>query len=98
MAVARVYTVDLGGSNGTGIAIGTGGASGTEYVLLYGASAEDFDVSAIRVATYSAASASYPSNGTITWRLRKVSGASSATLVGTATAAPGGQSALTAQS
>jgi len=98
MSTARAYTVDVGGSNGTGIVIGTGGASATEYVLLYGASAEDFNVSAIRIATYSGASASYPSNGTITWRLRRVSGANTGILVGTATAAPTGQSTLAAQS
>lgn len=82
----------------TGISIGTGGVGGTEYVLMYGASAQDFNVSAIRVSTYSGASASYPSNGTITWRIRRVSGANVGILVGTGTAAAISQSTLAAQS
>jgi hypothetical protein len=65
---------------------------------MYGASAQDFNISAVRVSTYSGSSASYPSNGTITWRIRRVSSTNSATLVGTATAAPTGQSTLAAQS
>ena len=100
MAIGRVYNVDLGPANGTGIVIGSGGALGTEYVLMVGGTGAgvEFNVSAIRVATWSGASASYPSNGTITWRLRRVSGASTGTLVGTATAAAVGQSTTTAAS
>ena len=58
MAIARTYTVDSGQT--TGISIGTGGVAGTEYVLMYGYTTGEFNVSAIRVATYSGASASYP--------------------------------------
>jgi hypothetical protein len=96
MSVARSYTVDSGQT--TGISIGTGGTPGTEYVLMFGGTAEDFNISAIRVATYSGSSASYPSNGTITWRIRRVSSTNSATLAGTAVVNPTGQSTLTAQS
>jgi hypothetical protein len=96
MSIARVYNVDPGQT--TGISIGTGGSPGTEYVLMYGATAEDFNISAVRVATYSGSSASYPSNGTITWRLRRVSSTSTGILVGTGSANPTGQSTLAAQS
>ncbi len=96
MSVARAYNIDTGQT--TGISIGTGGVAGTEYVLLYGSSAQDFNVSAVRVSTYSGSSASYPSNGTITWRIRRVSSTNTGILVGTATAAPTGQSTLAAQS
>jgi len=96
MAVARVYTVDTNAS--TGISIGTGGATGTEQVLMYGTSAGEFNVSAIRVALYSLSSASYPSNGSITFRLRPVSGTLTGILVGTGTAEPIGQSATAASS
>ena len=88
MAVARTYNVDA--EQTTGISIGTGGVPGTEYVLMYGGSAGEFNVSAVRVSTYSGSSASYPSNGTITWRLRRVSSTSTGILAGTATfATPG---------
>ena len=96
MAVARVYTVDSNAS--TGISIGTGGASGTEYVLMYGVSTGEFNISAIRVALYSLSSASYPSNGSITFRLRPVSSTLSGILVGTGTAEPIGQSSTAALS
>jgi hypothetical protein len=96
MALARTYNVDSGVT--TGISIGTGGVPGTEYVLMYGATSGEFNISAVRVATYSGASASYPSNGTITWRLRRVSSTNSATLVGTGTAAPVSQSTTAAAS
>ena len=79
MAIGRVYNVDTGQT--TGISIGTGGVPGTEYVLLYGGSSSEFNISAVRVSTYSGSSASYPSNGTITWRIRRVSSTNSATLV-----------------
>ena len=96
MAIGRVYNVDV--NVATGIQIGTGGVPGTEYVIMYGQTASEFNVSAIRVATYSGSSASYPSNGTITWRLRRVSSTNSGILVGTATAAPVGQSTTAAVS
>jgi hypothetical protein len=97
MAIGRTYTVDLG-SNVVGISIGTGGVPGTEYVLMYGATSGEFNISAVRVATYSGSSASYPSNGTLTWRIRRVSSTNSAILVGTATAFPISQSTTAATS
>jgi hypothetical protein len=57
----------------TGIAVGST-TPGTEFVLMYGSTTQEFNVSAIRVGTYSGSSAYYPTNGTITWRLRRVSG------------------------
>ena len=96
MAVARTYVVDT--QQTTGISIGTGGVAGTEYVLLYGYTASEFNISAIRVATYSGSSASYPSNGTITWRLRRVSSTSTGILAGTASVNPTGQSTTAALS
>jgi len=96
VAIGRVYNVDSGQT--TGISIGTGGTAGSEFVLMYGATASEFNVSAVRVSTYSGSSASYPSNGTITWRIRRVSSTNSATLVGTATAAPISQSTTAALS
>ena len=96
MAVARVYNLDT--NSATGISIGTGGVSGTEYVLLYGGSAGEFNISAIRVALYSLASAAYPSNGSITFRLRPVASTSSGILVGTGTAEPISQSSTAATS
>ena len=98
MPTARAYNVDSGLA--TGIAIGTGGTPGTEYVVMYGSTgaAADYNISAVRVGTYSASSASYPSNGTITWRLRRVSGTATGTLVGTATAGNVGGTAVAAQS
>lgn len=96
MAIGRVYNVDSGQT--TGISIGTGGTPGSEFVLMYGSTANEFNISAVRVATYSGSSASYPSNGTITWRIRRVSSTSSATLAGTATAAPISQSTTAALS
>ena len=99
MSLARVYNVDL--NSATGVPIGSTNP-GTEFVLLYGAvnAGTEFNISAIRVGTYSGSSAFYPSNGTITWRLRKVSG----TLLpaggsgATATANPIGQSTNSAVS
>jgi hypothetical protein len=96
MAIGRVYNVDVNAVNGIGI--GTGGVPGTEYVILYGGTSSEYNVSAIRVATISLSGASYPSNGTITWRLRRVSGATGTIFVGTATAAAIGQSTTTATS
>ena len=73
MAVAKVFNVDT--QSATGIPIGST-TPGSEFVLMYGAvnAGTEFNISAIRVGTYSGASATYPSNGTLTWRLRKVSG------------------------
>jgi hypothetical protein len=98
VAIGRVYNVDIGPASGTGISIGTGGVAGVESVLMYGGAAGEFNISAIRVATVSLAGAFYPSNGTITWRIRRVSGTLSGTLVGTATASPIGQSTTAAAS
>lgn len=96
MAIGRTYNVDTGSS--TGIAIGTGGVAGTEWVLMVGGTTGEFNISAVRVSTFSNASSSYPSNGTITWRLRHVSGASTGILVGTGTAYPVSQSTTAALS
>ena len=96
MAIGRTYNIDTGQT--AGIAIGTGGTAGSEFVLMYGGTAGEFNVSAVRVGTYSGSSASYPSNGTITWRIRQVSSTKSATLAGTATAAPISQSTTAAAS
>ena len=96
MAVARVYNVD---SNlATGVSIGTGGISGSEFVLCYGASAGEFNISAVRIALYSLSSAAYPSNGSITFRLRPVSGANVGVIVGTGTAKAISQSSTAASS
>ena len=96
MALAKVFTVDAELVNG--IPVGTGGVPGTEYVAMYGQTAQEFNVSAVRVNTVSGSGAYYPSNGTITWRLRRVAGTNSGILVGTATANPIGQSTTAAQS
>ena len=98
MALARVYAVDS--NTATGISLGTGGVSGTEYVLMYGAIGAnlEFNISAIRIALYSLSSAAYPTNGSITFRLRPVSSTNTGILVGTGTARAIGQSASTAGS
>ena len=99
MAVSRVYNVDV--NSATGIPMGST-TPGVEFVALSGivTAGVEFDISAIRVGTYSASSANYPSNGTITWRLRKVSGGvlPAGGTTGTATAAPIGQSTNSAVS
>ena len=99
MSLARVYNVDL--NSATGVPIGSTNP-GTEFVLLYGAvnAGTEFNISAIRVGTYSGSSAYYPSNGSITWRLRKVSGSllPAGGSGGTATANPIGQSTNSAVS
>ena len=99
MAVARVYNVDT--NSATGITIGST-TPGTEFVLMYGivpATAE-YNVSAVRVGTYSGSSASYPSNGSVTFRLRRVSGSilPAGGSGGTGTAAPVSQSTLVSAS
>lgn len=96
MAIGRMYNVDV--NSVTGISIGTGGVPGTEYVLMYGATSGEFNISAVRVSTISNASASYPSNGTITWRIRRVSSTNTGILAGTATAYPISQSTTAASS
>jgi hypothetical protein len=97
VALARTYVVDSGQT--TGISIGTGGAGATEYVILYGGTAGEYNVSAVRVATYSGSSASYPSNGTLTWRLRGgMASTKSAILAGTAVVNPISQSTTAAAS
>ncbi len=98
MTLARVYNVDSNST--TGITIGST-TPGSEFPILWGSvpTTGEFNISAVRVATYSGSSASYPSNGTITFRLRRVSSTFSAGLQGgTGTAYPAGQSTMTAQS
>jgi hypothetical protein len=100
VATARTYNVDTNAA--TGITIGST-TPGSEFPILWGniTSTGEYNISAIRVGTYSGSSASYPSNGTITFRLRRIgTGATfSAGLQGaTATAAPVSQSTLAAQS
>ncbi len=96
MATARVYTVDTNLT--VGVSLGTGGITATEQVLMFGATSGEFNISAIRVALYSMSAASYPSNGSITFRLRTVSSTNSAILVGTGTAKPVSQSSTAALS
>ncbi len=99
MAIAKTFNVDT--NSATGIPIGST-TPGSEFVLMYGAvnAGTEFNISAIRVGTYSSSSSTYPNNGTITWRLRKVSG----TLLpaggsgATASASPIGQSTNSAVS
>ena len=98
MATARVYNVDCNSANG--ISIGTGGVSGTEYVLMFGGTGAgvEFNISAIRISLFSQANAAYPTNGSITFRLRPVSGANVTVLAGTGTATSISQSATAASS
>jgi hypothetical protein len=96
VALARTYNVDVALVNG--LPVGTGGVPGTEYVCLYGQTAQEFNVSAVRVNTVSGSGAFYPSNGTITWRLRRVAGATGTIMQSTATAYPISQSTTAAQS
>lgn len=101
MTLARVYNLDSGSS--TGITIGST-TPGSEFPLMYGQIASggsEFNISAIRVGTYSGSSAYYPTNGTITWRLRRIGAAatfSAGLQGGTAVMAPVGQSTTPAQS
>lgn len=102
MAVARVYTVDInqGTASVAGVFIGTGGLIGSETVVMYGqtpSATVEANISAVRIALNSGGStASYPTNGSITFRIRRVSGTPSGVLVGTATAQPVGQSQTSA--
>lgn len=100
MALARVYNVDVNttGANDPGINVGTGGVIGNENVLMYGATAGEFNISAIRIALYSKSNASYPTNGSITFRIRPVSSTNTGILVGTGTAKPISQSTTAAAS
>jgi hypothetical protein len=98
LAVARVYNVDSGAT--TGITIGST-TPGSEFPILWAQTTSEFNISAIRVGTYSGSSASYPSNGTITWRLRRITQAatfSAGLQGGTGTAASVGQSTTAAVS
>ena len=100
MTLARVYNIDSGAV--TGIVIGST-TPGSEFPLMYGqiGATSEFNISAIRVGTYSGSSAFYPSNGTITWRLRRVGAAatfSAGLQGGTAVVAPVGQSTTPALS
>lgn len=68
---------------------------------MYGAAPAgvEFNISAIRVSTISSAgAASYPSNGTITWRLRRVTGSNTTILAGTGVVNSISQSTTTAGS
>jgi len=99
LATSRNYNVDTGTTVGGWIPLGT--ASGTtEYALMYGAAAAnvDFNISAIRIAIASGGSASYPTNGSITFRLRRSTSTVSPVLAGTGTAAATGPGTITAQS
>jgi hypothetical protein len=98
VALARVYNVDS--NSATGIIIGST-TPGSEFPILWASTTSEFNISAIRVGTYSGSSASYPSNGTITWRLRRVGQAatfSAGLQGGTGLAAPIGQSTTAAVS
>ena len=99
MAVARVYNVDTGTTDAGWIPLNTA-AAGAEFALMYGAAAAgvDYNISCIRVAVASGSSATYPTNGSITFRLRKSTTAATGVFVGTGTAYPAGQSTVTAQS
>jgi hypothetical protein len=98
--VARTYVVDTNTATNAapGIAIGTAGSSQTEQVLLFGATAGEFNISAIRIGLYSQNNATYPSNGSITFRLKVVSGGNTGVLVGSGTAKAISQSTLAATS
>ena len=98
MALARVYNVDA--NSVTGITIGST-TPGSEFPILWAQTTSEFNVSAVRVGTYSGSSASYPNNGTITWRLRRAGQAatfSAGLQGGTGTAYPVGQSTTAAVS
>ena len=99
MALARVYNVDTGTTVAGWIPLGTA-AAGTEYTLMTGTtpSTTEYNISAIRIAVASGSSASYPTNGSITFRVRRISGGTAAVIAGSGTASPAGQSTLAAQS
>ena len=92
MAIGRVY--DVSPAIGTGILIGSTNP-GNEYPLLVGTTTIEYNISAIRVGMISGSSASYPANGTITFRLRRPANAVTFTAgvqAATGTAYPVGQS------
>ena len=92
MAIGRVY--DVSPAIGTGILIGSTNP-GNEYPLLVGTTTIEYNISAIRVGMISGTSASYPANGTITFRLRRPANAVTFTAgvqAATGTAYPVGQS------
>lgn len=98
MATGRVY--DVSPNLGTGLLIGSTNPA-NEYPLLIGGTAGEFNISAIRVGLISGVSASYPANGTITFRVRRLTnGTTYATGVqgATGTAGPIGQSTTAAAS
>jgi hypothetical protein len=99
VAVSRNYVVDTGTSAAGWIPLNTA-AAGTEYGLMYGAAAANFNysISAIRIAIQSGSSASYPTNGSITFRLRRTTGSNTGVFAGTATVSPTGPGTLLAQS
>jgi hypothetical protein len=68
VAIGRVYDVSPG--IGTGVLIGSTNPA-NEYTLAVGITTTEYNISAIRVAMVSGVSASYPANGTITFRIRK---------------------------
>ena len=98
MALAKTFNVDM--NSATGVPLGST-TPGSEFVVMYGAvnAGTEFNISAIRVGTYAGSSASFPSNGTVTFRLRRVSSTFSAGLQGaTATAYAVSQSTTAALS
>ena len=97
MAIGRVYNVDSGSA--TGITIGST-TPGTEFPIMWGNTTSEYNISAIRVGTYSGSSASYPAKGTITWRLRRITQAATFTtgIQATGTAQSIGQSTTAAVS
>ena len=100
MATGRNYSVDVGGAGAANwIPLGTASGS-TEYALMYGAAAAnvDFNISAVRIAIASGSSASYPTNGSITFRLRSSTSTVSPVLAGTGTVAPSGPGTIAATS
>ena len=92
--ITRTSNVDT--NSATGVTIGST-TPGTEFPSSCTGSVTagvEFDISAVRVGTYSGSSASYPLNGTVTFRLRKFTGGllPAGGSGATATAAPIGQS------
>ena len=98
MAIGRVY--DVSPNIGTGILIGSTNPA-NEYPLMVGTTSGEFNISAIRVGLISGVSASYPANGTITFRLRRPANSitfTSGVQGSTGTAGPAGQSTTAAAS
>jgi len=97
VAIGRVY--DVTANIGTGILIGSTNPA-IEYPIGILGTAGEYNISAIRVGMISGVSASYPANGTITFRLRRLTGAAvtytPGVNAGTGTAQPVGQSTTAA--